>query len=515
MADSIIQPMRFTIDLDSALVTQTGCGQLIYGDKSANVIEVKVQRGGKAIDLTGMTATGAFYRPVDGAEVPLPGAISANVVGVQLIDECYETEGHYEAEVKLSQGEVRRTILSIVGYVHRAGSGAVVNVTGVMPSIPELLAQISAMEAAAERANTAAARAEALAIDANGYAQNAKQLNGKNASEYALKTDLPTKASDIGALPSDGTAVNATQLNGKNASEYALKTDTAPDSAKLGGVEASEYAKKTDIPENTGGDADTLGGKAPAFYTPYENRADNSDFRHWIAQAGIGGKHGTQSYGGDRWILVSGTITGEENANGNGFENIILNGTIRQIVANPEETMTAFVKTISGTATATYSSGTLTITSNGGVLDWVMLIPGALETQPPYVPKENELAACLRYFRKLGPAPSEFMVLSGHVTSGGTTILVGLPFVLDMRVKPTLTASCSLQIRGIAGYATEATASSTLTDAVFTLMPTTDGKVALMSIKKADGTAFGNITNNTPVSVQFQGASVLEFSADL
>ena len=479
MADSIIQPMRFTIDLDSALVTQTGCGQLIYGDKSANVIEVKVQRGGKAIDLTGMTATGAFYRPVDGAEVPLPGAISANVVGVQLIDECYETAGHYEAEVKLSQGEVRRTILSIVGYVHRAGSGAVVNVTGVMPSIPELLAQISAMEAAAERANTAAARAEALAIDANGYAQNAKQLDGKDASEYALKTD------------------------------------TAPDSAKLGGVEASEYAKKTDIPENTGGDADTLGGKAPAFYTPYENRADNSDFRHWIAQAGIGGKHGTQSYGGDRWILVSGTITGEENANGNGFENIILNGTIRQIVANPEETMTAFVKTISGTATATYSSGTLTITSNGGVLDWVMLIPGALETQPPYVPKENELAACLRYFRKLGPAPSEFMVLSGHVTSGGTTILVGLPFVLDMRVKPTLTASCSLQIRGIAGYATEATASSTLTDAVFTLMPTTDGKVALMSIKKADGTAFGNITNNTPVSVQFQGASVLEFSADL
>lgn len=190
MADSIFQPMRFTIDLDSALVTQTGCGQLIYGDKSANVIEVKVHRGGKTIDLTGMTATGAFYRPVDGAEVPLPGAISANVVSVQLIDECYETEGHYEAEVKLSQGEVRRTILSIVGYVHRAGSGAVVNVTGVVPSIPELLAQISAMEAAAERANTAAARAEALAIDANGYAQNAKQLNGKDAKYYIQPIEL-------------------------------------------------------------------------------------------------------------------------------------------------------------------------------------------------------------------------------------------------------------------------------------------------------------------------------------
>lgn len=185
MADSIFQPMRFTIDLDSALVTQTGCGRLIYGDKLANVIEVKVLRGGKTIDLTGMTATGAFYRPVDGAEVPLPGAISANMVSVQLIDECYETEGHYEAEVKLLQGEVRRTILSIVGYVHRAGSGTVVNVTGVVPSIPELLAQISAMEAAAERANTAAARAEALAIDANGYAQNAKQLNGKGAEYYA------------------------------------------------------------------------------------------------------------------------------------------------------------------------------------------------------------------------------------------------------------------------------------------------------------------------------------------
>ena len=212
MADSIFQPMRFTIDLDSALVTQTGCGWLIYGDKLANVIEVKVLRGGKTIDMTGMTATGAFYRPVDGAEVPLPGTISANMVSVQLIDECYETEGHYEAEVKLSQGEVRRTILSIVGYVHHAGSGTVVNVTGVVPSIPELLAQISAMKTAAERANTAAARAEALAINASGYAQNAKQLNGKDAEYYATAESVDQLSEQIAA---DGAGAHNSIYRGK------------------------------------------------------------------------------------------------------------------------------------------------------------------------------------------------------------------------------------------------------------------------------------------------------------
>ena len=150
--------------------------------------------------------------------------------------------------------------------------------------------------------------------------------------------------------------------------------------------------------------AENLGGNPPAYYTPYDNRVDNGNFRKFVAQAGIGGNHGTQAYGGDRWILDSGTITGTENTNGLGYGSITLNGTIRQIIAEPKETMTAFVGMISGTATVAYTytdgTGELTISSAGGVLDWLMLLPGEWESAPPYVPKgyAAELAECLFYY---------------------------------------------------------------------------------------------------------------------
>lgn len=132
------------------------------------------------------------------------------------------------------------------------------------------------------------------------------------------------------------------------------------------------------------------------------NYLDNSDFTQFIAQAGIGGNHGNQAYSGDRWILDSGTVTGEANENGNGYRNITLNGTIRQKVANPPEVGSVFVETISGTATAKYQNGEITITSNGGVLRNVLLCEGeyTVDNKPKYQPKGYgvELTECLRYF---------------------------------------------------------------------------------------------------------------------
>ena len=39
------------------------------------------------------------------------------------------------------------------------------------------------------------------------------------------------------------------------------------------------------------------------------NILDNSDFTNLVAQAGIGGNHGTIAYAADRWILDSGTVS--------------------------------------------------------------------------------------------------------------------------------------------------------------------------------------------------------------
>ncbi|MGM9669715.1 MAG: hypothetical protein ACI3VZ_08185 [Faecousia sp.] len=165
---------------------------------------------------------------------------------------------------------------------------------------------------------------------------------------------------------------------------------------------------------------------------PY-NYAHNSDFTQFVAQAGVGGLHGTQAYAGDRWILDSGTVTGIANADGNGYKNIILNGTIRQKVENPPATGKAKVEMVSGTATVSYTNGELTITSSGGVIKDVLLC--AAETLPEYQPKGYgaELAECQRYYNVI--QPDEYLYRNSYADLTVYSILIQFP---KMRIVPTV-----------------------------------------------------------------------------
>ena len=203
----------------------------------------------------------------------------------------------------------------------------------------------------------------------------------------------------------NGYGFNATELNGKTSDNYLLRTDTASDSAKLG-------------------------GKAPEYYIQPRNLLDNSDFTNLVAQAGIGGNHGTVAYAADRWILDSGTVSYTE---GTG---LTLNGTIRQKLEFPPTGETsAFVGMVSGEASISYADGAVTITSSGGVIIWAALYEGSYtaETIPPYVSKgyAAELAECQRYFRKGIQA-----VTIGTQFNSGSLFSLSVP---RMRIKPTVT----------------------------------------------------------------------------
>lgn len=129
------------------------------------------------------------------------------------------------------------------------------------------------------------------------------------------------------------------------------------------------------------------------------NILDNSDFTNLVAQAGIGGKHGTVAYAADRWILDSGTVSYEAGVG------LTLNGTIRQKLEFPPTGETsAFVGMASGAASISYADGAVTITSSGGVLKWAALYGGVYSaaTMPEYQPKGYgaELAECQRYYTK-------------------------------------------------------------------------------------------------------------------
>lgn len=180
-------------------------------------------------------------------------------------------------------------------------------------------------------------------------------------------------------------------------------------------------------------------------YSLFDNYVDNSNFCHWVAQAGIGGTHGQQAYGGDRWILDEGTIEGTGVDEETGYQSIILNGTIRQIIANPLEVMTPFIHTINGTAEVNYTYtdgiGELTITSAGATLDWVMLLPGNLSIAPVYVPKRyaEELAECKRYYQKIFTIDNNLTI--GTALAISPRVYCDICLDAAMRVNPTLTYS--------------------------------------------------------------------------
>lgn len=162
------------------------------------------------------------------------------------------------------------------------------------------------------------------------------------------------------------------------------------------------------------------------------NLLHNSDFEQWVAQRGISSSHGTSmTYAGDRWILVSGSVTASLNSNSNGYSNVKLNGTIRQHVENPPATGSPFVEMVSGDADISYSNGIVTITSAGGVLKHAGLYAGSHKAAPAYVSKgyAAELLECYRFFMQY---VSKVVGLCNSNTCYG-----GVQLPIRMRVTPT------------------------------------------------------------------------------
>ena len=166
-----------------------------------------------------------------------------------------------------------------------------------------------------------------------------------------------------------------------------------------------------------------------------KNLLDNSDFTNLVAQAGIGGNHGTTAYAADRWILDSGTVSYEAGVG------LTLNGTIRQKLEFPPTGDTStFVGMASGEASISYADGAVTITSSGGVLKWAALYAGVYTdaTMPDYHPKGYgaELAECQRYYVWF-----DRYLSNGLLTSSATNYYMPISLPVAMRCQPTATSS--------------------------------------------------------------------------
>ena len=111
--------------------------------------------------------------------------------------------------------------------------------------------------------------------------------------------NVPLTAADVKALPiQGGTMEGPINMNGQSLS--GLNAPTKDDEAA------------------TKGYTETYVNNAVKEASPYDY-AHNSDFTQWIAQPGLCKSHAgsVEIYAGDRWILDSGTLTGDAREDGN------------------------------------------------------------------------------------------------------------------------------------------------------------------------------------------------------
>ena len=155
----IVREINWETDLQEALAKRQLQTPLIQADNEAHKVQVAVKDGGEAADLTGCSCIGYFLR-ADGETVAISGSGLAGVDGstawVVLPVSCYAVPGRGGLIIRLINGDVRSTVLTMECSVYQSTTGQIIDPGQVVPDLDELLAQIERMEEATEAAEEAA-----------------------------------------------------------------------------------------------------------------------------------------------------------------------------------------------------------------------------------------------------------------------------------------------------------------------------------------------------------------------
>lgn len=188
---------------------------LVYGNKGAHRWIVDVLDGRESADLTGCTAV-LYISRQDGKTVKITDGITiaAKRAEVLLPAEAYAVEGGTAFELDILEGGRTITCAQLSAIVRRTRTNdVIIPGTGEIYDLPDLLAQIDAMKAATEAANTAAANANAKATAADTATANA------------------TTATGIANAGAENANKAAAKLNGLTIAATGLETGSAPTAA--------------------------------------------------------------------------------------------------------------------------------------------------------------------------------------------------------------------------------------------------------------------------------------------
>lgn len=225
------------------------------------------------------------------------------------------------------------------------------------------------------------------------------------------------------------------------------------------------------------------------------NLLDNWDFKNPVNQRGVSGTISSTGYFIDRWQLTSGTV--QLTANG-----LVLNGTITQTTLTALSGVTASVKMYSGTATATYSGSTFSITSSGGCVAAAKLETGSIYTIGNDAPASfpEQLLRCSYFHSRYAGNVGSAVGVGVAINSANAFVLFYLPSA--MRIAPTVTqANTVLTVESSYSPGIAVTGVSSI--------------IAVGNCVKASVSVASGLTAGQAVMMRINSGGYVDFDADL
>ena len=254
-----------TTDLDRPVAVDVLPGVGFTSEQLAHKFVISAKKSGSAVTLSGGVV--ARVLRADDAMVLVQGTITNGKATITLSKDCYKIPGQISIAIMVSEtSTVTTCVYAAVAQIRRSDSDSIVDNDRVIPSIDEILAQLSVMEAATNAANTAADAANTAASNANSKATAANtaastaNTAASNADAKAALANTAAGTANTAASNADAkaTAANTAATNANNAA------DNANAKATLANDAAENANAKATLANTAAGNADTATARANA-----------------------------------------------------------------------------------------------------------------------------------------------------------------------------------------------------------------------------------------------------------
>lgn len=159
----------YLVDMDSGMAVARDKSPLSAHDAYADTYAVQLHSRGEIVPLTGVGVSAEVIR-ADGQTVPLVGTVEDGVACVTLDAACYAVPGQITITVRISAGQMVRSVLRLITVVSESETDVVVD-NNTIGSLAELMAAIAEMREVAETARlTAGASAPPIVLEMTGSA---------------------------------------------------------------------------------------------------------------------------------------------------------------------------------------------------------------------------------------------------------------------------------------------------------------------------------------------------------